>query len=52
VNDWRYPDFTKRRLDPGLPPHYQTLTVLGRIYLDQLAVEVATSSLGLGVLQL
>ena len=56
VNDWRgVLIFTKRGLDPGLPPHYQDFansTRLQRIYLDQLAVEVANSSLGLGVLQL
>lgn len=56
VNDWRgILIFTKRRSDPGLPPHYQDFANsprLQRIYLDQLAVEVANSSLELGVLQL
>lgn len=56
VNDWRgVLIFTKRHLDPGLPPHYRDFANsprFQRIYLDQLAAEVADRSLGLGVLQL
>lgn len=56
VNDWRgVLLFTKRRLDPGLPPQYQDFANsprLQRIYLDELAAEVAERSLALGVLQL
>lgn len=56
VNDWRgILIFTKRRLDPGLPLHYQDFANsprLRRIYLDQLPEEIANLSLGLGVLQL
>jgi len=56
VNDWRgILIFTKRRLDPGLPPQYQDFANsprLQRIYLDELSTEIASSSLGLGVLQL
>lgn len=56
ANDWRgILIFTRRRLDPGLPIHYQDFASsprLQRIYLDQLRGEVADISFGLGLLQL
>lgn len=56
VNDWRgVLIFTKRRLDKGIPLHYQDFANsprFQRIYLDELPAEVADRSLGLGVLQL
>jgi len=56
ANDWRgILIFTKRRLDPSLPLHYQDFASsprLQRIYLDQLRGEVADISFGLGLLQL
>ncbi len=56
ANDWRgILVFTKRRLDPGLPLHYQDFASssrLQRIYLDQLTGAVADISIGLSLLQL
>ena len=56
VNDWRaVVIFTKKSLDPGIPRHYQEFANnprLQRIYLDELTIDEAESSLELGVLKL
>jgi predicted transposase/invertase (TIGR01784 family) len=56
VNDWRaVVIFTKKSLDPGIPRHYEEFANnprLQRIYLDELTIDEAESSLELGVLKL
>lgn len=56
ANNWRAVlIFTQRRLDPGLPNHYQDFDNgirLQRIYLNELPAEVANQSLELGILYL
>ena len=55
-NDWRgVLIFTQRRLDPGIPQHYQEYAHsqrLQRIYLDELPTALTNYSLGFGILQL
>ena len=56
INDWRAVlIFTRRRLDPGLPVHYQDFADnprLQRIYLDELPNDIGDRALELGVIHL
>ena len=62
LNDYQPPNdwigvviFTEKRLDPGLPNHFQEYANsrrLHRVYLDRLAASLGNGSIELGVLQL
>ncbi len=56
VNDWLGVTlFTEKKLDPGLPKHYQdyaTSPRFRRVYLDRLPQDLPNQSIELGVLQL